>query len=171
MGVSSLLLFYADRDVSNRLSEVPIYVFYTLNQQYGIWLDHVIFTDEARFSFIGENRLMDFPLKYYGIGMDASSDDAVLVEARQVDLRERMLVRLGSSDLYVGPEVGLNSFSRVRFRALEGGPEPGPLPRGGRARPTSPWARGSSGTPATTPSTSAMASSVRLPSSTAPTGS
>lgn len=132
VGVSSLLLFYAKRDVENRLSEVPIYVFYTLNQQYGLWLDHVIFTDDARFSFIGENRLMDFPLKYYGIGMEASYDDAVLVDARQVQIRERMLVRLWDSDFYAGPEVGLNSFSRVRFSALEGGPEPGPLPLGGQ---------------------------------------
>lgn len=132
VGISSLYLFYAKRDVSNRLSEVPLYVFYTLNQQYGLWVDHVIFSDQARFSFIGENRLMDFPLKYYGIGIDAEYDDAVLVEARQLQIRERMLVRVAESDFYVGPELGLNSIGGVNFVALEGGPEPGPLPRGGQ---------------------------------------
>ena len=79
VGLSSLYLFYARRDPTNRLSEVPIYAFYTLNNQYGLWLDHVIFSDDSRFSFLGENRIQDFPLKYYGIGMEAEYDDAVLV--------------------------------------------------------------------------------------------
>ena len=131
LGVSSLYLFQARRDPSNRLSEIPIFVFYTLNQQYGLWVDHVIFTDQARFSFLGESRFMDFPLKYYGIGIDAKYTDAVLVEARQVQIRERVLVRLGDSDFYLGPEIGLNRMARVRFSALEGGTVPSTLPRGG----------------------------------------
>ena len=131
VGLSSLYLFHAKRDVSNRLSEVPIYAFYTRNNQYGIWLDHVIFSDQSRFSFLGENRIQDFPLKYYGIGMDASYADAVLVEAKQILLRERVLIRLAETDFYVGPELGLNVFRDVTFRALEDGPAPSVLPLGG----------------------------------------
>lgn len=131
VGLSSLYLFQAKRDVSNRLSEVPIYVFYTQNNQYGIWLDHMIFSDQSRFSFLGENRVQDFPLKYYGIGMEASYEDAVLVEAKQVLLRERMLVRISETDFYVGPELGLNVFRDVTFSAIEDGPAPSVLPLGG----------------------------------------
>jgi len=131
VGLSSLYLFHARRDPDNRLSEVPIYAFYTQNNQYGLWVEHVIFSDQSRLSFLGENRIQDFPLKYYGIGADAAYEDAVLVEARQLQLRERVLVRVSGSDFYVGPEVGFSSMRDVAFRALEGGPEPGALPRGG----------------------------------------
>ena len=131
VGLSSLYLFYARRDPANRLSEVPVYAFYTLNNQYGLWLDHVIFSDQSRLSFLGENRLQDFPLKYYGIGMDAADEDAVLVEARQLQIRERVLVRLSDSDFYVGPELGFSALGDVAFRALKDGPAPDSLPRGG----------------------------------------
>ena len=133
VGLSSLLLFRARRDPDNRLSEVPIYAFYTLNNQYGLWFDHAIFSDQSRLSFLGEGRLMDFPLKYYGIGSAAEKEDAVLVDARLVLVRERVLLRLGESDLYLGPEVGFNAIGDVEFVPLEGEPGvvPDPLPRGG----------------------------------------
>lgn len=119
VGLSSLYIFNARRDPANRLSEVPVYAFYTLNRQYGIWLDHAIFSDRNRLSFLGEIRLQDFPLKYYGIGPDAASSDAVLVNAQQLALRERVLFRLQESDFYLGPEVGFNSMREVTFVALE----------------------------------------------------
>src|SRR5688500_7914730 len=39
-GLSSLYVYYAKRDTNNRLSEVNAFAFYTLENQYGIWLDH-----------------------------------------------------------------------------------------------------------------------------------
>lgn len=132
LGLSSLLVFTARQDPANRLSEVPVYVFYTLNNQYGLWLDHAIFSDQNRLSFLGENRLQDFPLKYFGIGIGATDDDAVLVDARQVLLRERVLVRLAETDLYLGPEAGFNALRDVQFEALEDGiAPPAALPLGG----------------------------------------
>ena len=135
VGLSSLYLFRARRDPTNRLSEIPVYAFYTLNNQHGLWFDHAVFTHRSRVSLLGEGRLQDFPLKYYGIGIEAEKSDAVLVELRQILVRERVLLRLGESDLYLGPEVGLNAIGQVRFSALVGeepvGAIPEPLPRGG----------------------------------------
>ncbi|MEM6929376.1 MAG: BamA/TamA family outer membrane protein, partial [Myxococcota bacterium] len=122
-------LFHSRGDVSNRLSEIPLYLFYTLNQQYGLTFEHAIFSHQARRSFLGEGLLADFPLLYYGIGLDARSEDAVVVSARRLVVRERVLFRLGRSDVYLGPEVGLASLGAVSFEAEDG--RPIALPRGG----------------------------------------
>jgi hypothetical protein len=129
VGVSGLYLFRARRDLDNRLSEIPLYAFYTMNNQYGLIFEHAIFSDGSRRSFLGEGIIADFPLKYYGIGLDADVDDAVVVYARQLVARERVLFRLGDSELYLGPEVGISSLGGVRFEADDG--RPVALPRGG----------------------------------------
>ncbi|MEL6344084.1 MAG: BamA/TamA family outer membrane protein [Myxococcota bacterium] len=130
MGLSSLYLFRARRDPTNRLSEIPVYVFYTFNNQFGVRFENAVFTNQSRWSFLGEGQIQYFPLKYYGIGTDAESDDAVVVDARLALIRERVLVRLGESDLYFGPEIGFNAIGNVEFQPLDG-PVPDPLPRGG----------------------------------------
>lgn len=130
-GLSGLVLFRARGDVDNRLSEIPLYVFYTLNNQYGITLDHAIFSDESRRSFLGEGIVADFPLAYYGIGLQAQKDDAVTVHARRLVARERVLFRLGRSEVFLGPEVGVNSLGGVRFEEGEGTVPVDQRPRGG----------------------------------------
>lgn len=129
IGLSGLYLFRARRDLDNRLSEIPLYVFYTQNRQYGLIFEHAIFSDGSRRSYLGEGMIADFPLKYYGIGLDAEVDDAVVVYARQIVARERVLFRLGDSEVFLGPEVGIASLGGVRFEAEDGGPVE--LPRGG----------------------------------------
>jgi len=129
MGVSGLVFFHSRNDVTNRLSEIPLYAFYTLNQQYGLTFEHAIFSDRSRRSFLGEGLVANFPLQYYGIGLDASPADRAVVYARQLVARERVLFRLGRSELYLGLEIGISSFGAVRFE-----PEDGccvTLPRGG----------------------------------------
>ena len=129
IGLSALILFHSKGDVNNRLSEVPLYAFYTMNNQYGLIFEHAIFSDNSRRSYLGEGIVADFPLKYYGIGIDARAEDAVVVYARQLIARERVLFRLGESDVFFGPEVGFASFGGVRFEAEDG--RPVPLPVGG----------------------------------------
>ena len=46
LGVSSLYIYSAKNDLSNRLSELKAFTFYTLENQYGLWLDHAVYTDE-----------------------------------------------------------------------------------------------------------------------------
>ena len=38
--MSSLHVYTANRDLNNRLSELKAFTFYTLENQYGLWLDH-----------------------------------------------------------------------------------------------------------------------------------
>ena len=129
MGLYGLYVFHSRGDVSNRLSEIPIYAFYTLNNQFGVTFEHAIFTHESRRSHLGEGLIANLPLKYFGIGPDAQAEDAVVVFARRLVARERVLFRLGQTDLYLGPEVGFASLGGVRFEADDG--RDVPLPRGG----------------------------------------
>ncbi len=119
-GLSGLLLFHSRGDVTNRLSEIPLYAFYTLNNQFGLTFEHAIFSDRSRRSFLGEGIIASFPLLYYGIGLDARYEDAVVVSARQLVARERVLFRLGDTELYLGPEMGISSLGAVSFEAEDG---------------------------------------------------
>ncbi len=47
IGLSSLLVYYAKRDTSNRLSEINGFTFFTLENQYGLWFDHAIYSDQT----------------------------------------------------------------------------------------------------------------------------
>jgi hypothetical protein len=51
IGMSSLYIYLANRDISNRLSELKALTFYTQNNQYGIWLDHALYTDNNTWFF------------------------------------------------------------------------------------------------------------------------
>ena len=51
IGLSSLYIYSAKRDLENRLSEVKAFTFYTLEKQYGIWLDHMLYTDKNEWFF------------------------------------------------------------------------------------------------------------------------
>lgn len=61
IGVSSLYVYSANRDVSNRLSEVKSFAFYTLENQYGLWLDHALYTDKDKWFFLGKARFQPPP--------------------------------------------------------------------------------------------------------------
>ena len=50
-GVSSLYVYSAKRDLTNRLSELKAFTFYTLENQYGVWLDHALYTDQNKWFF------------------------------------------------------------------------------------------------------------------------
>ena len=56
IGVSSLLVYSANRDLSNRLSELKAFTFYTLENQYGLWLDHTVYTDQNEWFIYGRAR-------------------------------------------------------------------------------------------------------------------
>ena len=94
IGVSALLLYYAKRDTTNRLSEIQSFNFYTLNRQYGAWFDHFIYTDKDKWFFLGRLRFQRFPLLYYGIGPAAKKDDELLVNSNYILIRERVLRKI-----------------------------------------------------------------------------
>ncbi|HEU4470295.1 MAG TPA: hypothetical protein VFR58_04360 [Flavisolibacter sp.] len=114
VGLSSLYIYYARRDTTNRLSEVNGFVFYTLKRQYGAWFDHALYTHRNSWSFLGRIRYQNFPLLYFGIGNDTPSEQEATVEAKQIQVRERVLKKIGK-DFFIGPELDFQRLSAVRF--------------------------------------------------------
>lgn len=114
IGLSSLYVYYANRDSSNRLSEVNGFTFVTLENQYGLWFDHAVYTDKDKWFFLGRIRIQSFPLKYHGIGMDSPKEYLSLVDANQILIKERVL-REVRKNLYFGLEADFQRMSSVRF--------------------------------------------------------
>ncbi|RZS95295.1 BamA/TamA family outer membrane protein [Cecembia calidifontis] len=121
IGFSSLYVYYANRDTANRLSEINGFTFVTLENQFGIWFDHAIYSDQNKWFFLGRIRLQSFPLKYHGIGMNTPKDYLALVDANQVIIKERVL-REVKRNFYAGVELDYQKMSRVAFKPGENGP-------------------------------------------------
>nr|WP_245546083.1 BamA/TamA family outer membrane protein [Marivirga tractuosa] len=118
-GLSSLLVFYAKQDTLNRLSEVNGFTFFTLENQYGLWFDHAIYSDEDKWFFLGRLRFQSFPLFYHGIGSNSPEDYIARVDANQIFIKERILRKI-KKDLFVGLEMDYQRLSSVNFVPSEG---------------------------------------------------
>lgn len=119
VGVSFLAVYYANDDPENRLSEVASYAFATLEGQFGLLVEHALYTDQDQWFILGEGKLQSFPLQYYGIGPDTPAEPQATVDELALLIRERLLYRLGGS-LYVGPEISFDLIRGVRFNFAEG---------------------------------------------------
>lgn len=118
LGVSALYVYYARRDTLNRLSEISTFSFATQERQYGLWLDHALYSHESKWFFLGRLRWQRFPLRYYGIGPDSPASAIAKVDANMLLLRERLLRRVWGS-LYMGLEFDYQRLSQVRFNILD----------------------------------------------------
>ncbi len=126
-GLSSLYVYYAKRDTTNRLSEVNSFTFFTLENQYGVLIDHANYTDNDKWFFLGGLRFQSFPLFYHGIGIDTPEDYIARVDANQIILKERVLRKV-CNNLFVGLEVDYQRLSSVKF--IDRGGSGFELPRG-----------------------------------------
>ena len=120
IGISSLLVYYANRDTTNRLSEISAFTFLTLEQQYGIWIDHAFYTDKSKWFFLGRARFQQFPLLYYGQGPDVSGEELAEIDGFSIAVRERFLRNVWDA-LYLGLEVDFQRFSNVEFTPIAEG--------------------------------------------------
>ena len=66
-GVSSLYVYSAKRNLKNRLSEIKAFTFFTLENQYGLWLDHAVYTNKNKWFLYGRARYQSFPLLYLSL--------------------------------------------------------------------------------------------------------
>ena len=114
IGVSSLYVYSANRDLSNRLSELKAFTFVTLEEQYGVWLDHAVYTDQNEWFIYGRARYQSFPLFYYGIGRDAPPEVQSVIDGEYILLRERIL-RETLPSLYVGLELDYQGLNRIDY--------------------------------------------------------
>lgn len=113
-GLSSVFVFYANRDTTNRLSEINAFTFFTLERQYGLWFDHALYSQNNRWFSLGRLRFQSFPLLYFGIGMDSPEEHVAQVNANLVQIRERVLRKIYKG-LYTGLEVDYQNLSSVKF--------------------------------------------------------
>jgi hypothetical protein len=113
-GISSVLVYRAKRDTTNRLSEVSSFAFVTLENQFGAYIDHAIYTHRDRFFLLGLLEFQNFPLSYYGIGPETAPDVQATIAATEFRFRERALFKLLPS-FYTGPEVDFELMRNVRF--------------------------------------------------------
>ena len=112
IGLSSLYVYYAKNDVKNRLSEVNGFTFITLENQYGIWLDHANYTHQDQWFFLGRFRFQSFPLFYHGVGNNTPKDYTARVDAVQLQIKERVLKKI-KQNLFIGLEIEYQSLSDV----------------------------------------------------------
>ena len=114
IGVSSLYVYSANRDLHNRLSEIKSFAFVTLENQYGFWLDHALYTDQNKWFLYGRARYQSFPLFYYGIGRDSPAEVQSVIDGDYLLIRERVL-RETLPSLYVGLELDYQQLSRIEY--------------------------------------------------------
>lgn len=126
-GLSSVYVYYANHDTTNRLSEVNGFTFFTLERQYGAWFDHALYSHSNLWFILGRLRFQSFPLLYYGIGSDAPGEHVAQVNANLVLIKERLLRKVHGS-FYVGLEADYQRLSSVEF--LSHTEEPFQLPAG-----------------------------------------
>ena len=111
-GLSSLYIYLANRDLNNRLSEVKAFTFYTLENQYGLWLDHALYTDKNTWFFLGKSRYQNFPLLYYGIGLENNTGQHEEVQGEFTLFRQRFMREFFDS-FYTGLEFDFQRLNNV----------------------------------------------------------
>lgn len=114
-GASALLVYHAGRDTTNRLSELNAFTFFTLERQYGIWVDHALYSNRDDWFFLGRLRYQRFPLEYFGIGPDTPSEYQAVVDGNVTLIRERVLRRVYRS-IYAGIEIDYQALTGSSFK-------------------------------------------------------
>ena len=114
IGLSGLLVYRAKQDTTNRLSEIKSFSFLTLENQYGSVLEHALYTDKNKYFFLGEMRIQNFPINYYGIGSESKQEDEVVVHTHELRVRERVLRQIKPS-IFTGFEIDFQRLSKVNF--------------------------------------------------------
>jgi hypothetical protein len=130
-GFASLYVYHTKNDTSNRLNEIYGLTFLTLENQYGVWMDHALYSHQNKWFFLGKIRAQSFPLKYYGVGMNTPSQPTHVVFTDQILIKERILKRV-YENVYFGLELDYQSLSDVNFKPTANVSNAQELPIGSR---------------------------------------
>ena len=114
IGVAGLYVYSANRDSTNRLSEIKSFTFYTLENQYGIWTYHSLYSDQNKWFFYGRARYQSFPLYFYGIGRDSPAQVQSIIDGKSLIIRERIM-RETQPSLYVGLELDFQDLHEIEY--------------------------------------------------------
>lgn len=119
IGVASVVVYYAKKDTTNRLSEASGFSFCTLEGQYGAQFEHALYSDKSKWFGLGKIKLQSYPLSYYGIGPDISGEELGVANANFILVRERLL-RNVRGHWYLGAEIDYERLSKVGFDWIDG---------------------------------------------------
>ena len=122
IGASAIYVYHAKEDLNNRMSEARAFAFFTLKQQYGLWLSHDLYGDKNKWFLLGEAKLQRFPLLYYGIGPNTSSQDPTVIAANQLFITERVLKNV-TRNYFAGLYIDYQQIGKTEFEAEEEGGE------------------------------------------------
>ncbi len=114
VGFSGLYLYYRHQDTTNRLSEFSGRIFYTLERQYGAFLEHALYSDNNEWFYLGDLRYQSFPMLFYGVGIDARLADEQMVDISQFIIKERVLKKI-SKNFFAGVEMEFSRTTGVSF--------------------------------------------------------
>lgn len=114
IGFSSLYVYFANNDTTNRLSEINGFTFFTLENQYGLFFDHALYSNQDKWFFLGKLRFQSFPLYYHGIGTGTPEIATAKVFANQILIKERILRNI-RKNLFVGLELDYQRLASVDF--------------------------------------------------------
>ena len=114
IGLNALYIYFAGDRITNRLSELNTYVFYTQEHQYGLWVDHTLYSDRNLWFLYGKARFQYFPVQYYGIGMKSTSHIKAIIESELFWIRERILRQVKDS-FYVGLELDFRQVQNIKY--------------------------------------------------------
>ena len=118
IGAAAILVYYANKDTSNRLSEVSGFSFFTLENQYGAHFEHALYSDKDKWFALGKLKFQSYPLFYYGIGPDIIGDELAIAGANFTLIRERFLRKL-YRNWYLGIEIDFEGLNGVDIDWLE----------------------------------------------------
>ena len=114
-GISTVVVGYAKKDTSNRLSEINGFTFITTEKQYGGIVEHALHSHKNTWFFLGKLKVQNFPLSYHGIGASTPKEKIATVDAFLFNWKERFLRKVWR-DFFIGLELDFQRLSRVNFR-------------------------------------------------------
>jgi len=115
-GFSAVVVGYAKKDTTNRLSELNGFSFITTEKQYGGIIEHAVFSNKNRWFFLGKLKIQNFPFYYHGIGLNSPKEKIATVDAFLFNWKERVLRKI-LGNFYLGLELDFQSLSRVNFKS------------------------------------------------------
>lgn len=120
-GASNVLVGFAKKDTNNRLSEIRAVSFITSLKQYGLIVEHALYSNKDKWFLLGLLKTQSFPLSFHGIGYNSPKEKIAVVDAFAFNWRERFLRKL-SGNFYLGLELDFQSLSRVNFKSYTNDP-------------------------------------------------
>jgi outer membrane protein assembly factor BamA len=123
VGAGAKLLFkFPESDSATRTSNIPISAQYTLRNQFFLFSEPTIFTNDEQYLIKGEVSYYSYPVPYFGLGNQTRSAESVELNFNQL-LWEPIVLRRVADDLFVGTGLRYNRFTNVRLIENSNGEE------------------------------------------------